>query len=219
VYAVNQALLTVPASTTIQNAVTYGSFIVNNADSTSGASAVGYYSFGVAAANNAHIWGSNPVVTDNTTLTTSSGTGKLLWGSELDFNVTSPNTVVRGLDLAGASLVQPSSSIGLRVQPLHTLNNTFPWDYGIWTNDGGATVAMQAGTVSTGNSQASQPIAFFSRTSGGVARNAKVYANQDGSLVLAPATGVVTILAMPTTCAGQPTGALRNNAGVVNVCP
>lgn len=108
----------------------------------SGANPVALFGVGVAAANNGWAWGLNTVLTDTTTAgVASSGTGRQLW-NELDFNVTSASTVVRGLILTGASLVTPTLSVGVTVAPLGVGH---PWTAGYASMDGAAVTGMALG--------------------------------------------------------------------------
>jgi hypothetical protein len=127
------------AGTTVTNVNQYAAYQLNNnplgAGATSGAGVL-YFGMGVAAVNNAAEWGINTNLTDNTSQVVTAGTGKFLQ-NEFDFNVTSPNTTVNGLFVAGASLSQPALAQGFRCRPLGTgimWTNCFSSDSGTAIN-------------------------------------------------------------------------------------
>lgn len=222
-YNVVQSLLTIQAGTTLTNIAGYGSYIVNNADSTSGnGNGVSFYSVGIANANNASQWGVNSVLSDSLVLgAVTTGTGKVLFGAEYDFNVTSSGTTVIGSDMTGASSARPLASFAYRVRPLQvtTTPTKFPWDYGLITQDAAAVVGVQLGTSALGNSTPSQTINLRGRDVGGVIHDAQISANLNGGIVLTPTNGAVIIGGtMPTSCSGQATGTLWNSSGMVKVC-
>jgi hypothetical protein len=133
---------------------------------------VNFFGVNVAATNNAQSWGFNSVLTDNTSHVISAGTGKGLFGAELNFNVTSPNTYVRGIALSGASISQSYDAVGIFISSLNAFTKTLPWKSAIFTEDAAALVAFEVGASAVaGANVRSQPI-NFSYYDGASARHA-----------------------------------------------
>lgn len=165
-YDVVRGVLNVPSGTTVTNEHAVGGFIRNNNPSGSGGTAgdgVTLFGAGISAANGAHTWGINTVLTDNTTYGVSGGTGRQLW-NEFDFNVTSTATEVHGLRLVGASLVAPTAvSAAFEVGEI---GSGIPWPSAFFTFDGAATNGLIIGQLHGGNSQPSQLILLNSNFGG-----------------------------------------------------
>lgn len=134
----------------------------------SGANPVALFGVGVAAANSGWAWGLNTVLTDTTVPgMVSSSTGRQLW-NELDFNVTSSNTVVNGLILTGASVVTPTLAVGFQVAPLGTGH---PWTAAYTSRDGAAVTGLALGAQGTTASSPGQLLLLNWYTSGGAVAN------------------------------------------------
>jgi hypothetical protein len=162
-YDVMRSVLEVTNNTSVAQANNFGGYILNNNPGNAffGGNSVNFFGVNVAATNNAQSWGLNTVLTDNTSHVINAGTGKGLFGAELNFNVTSPNTYVRGIVLNGASISQSSDAVGIFISSLNAFTKKLPWKSAIFTEDGAAVVAFDAGASTfSGANVGSQPINF-----------------------------------------------------------
>jgi hypothetical protein len=132
---------------------------VKNASPVSGINGNGVAVFGAATAevNNAAVWGVNTLLQDSAIRAAGTGTGRIMLGAELDFNVMNPGTEVIGVSIGGNSLAQSSNANGYIV---NSLGNGNQWSSGFLTIDGAAFIAMSIGRSSaTGAANtASQPM-------------------------------------------------------------
>jgi len=154
-------------------------YVLNNNPSTAGSNnAVSIFGVGIAAVDGASSWGINTVLSDNTSYMTSVGSGRTIYGAELDFNNTSSANNVVGVLLAGASLAQPNLSVGLHITPLNSFTLQFPWSIGYETDDAAATVGAQFGAIaSAGNNIASQTVKWMYYNASGDLRFYTISAN------------------------------------------
>jgi hypothetical protein len=106
--------------------------------------AVSLMGVGTIAAENSTWWGVNTLVTDNTSRTPFTGSGRIATGAELDFNIMSPNTHVVGISIGGNSLAQPTEANGYLV---NTLGNGNRWGTGFWSLDGAAQRGLVLGAL------------------------------------------------------------------------
>jgi len=166
----------VPASFAGTQMAAVGGYIVSDAPVSAGwHNAVALMGVGVAHADNSNTWGLNTLLTDSANATiVSSGVGRLLQ-NELDFNVTSPNTVVFGLTLAGASVSQPSNAYAVVIDALGT---NIRWGTGLLIQNNAANFAITIGYsgASSGASLNSQQVAFFSTDGTGAAHSVTLQA-------------------------------------------
>lgn len=187
-----QSIISIPLGSTINNVNGVGSYIINNTNtlqpgacsiSTCGAG-VNFYAVGIAQADYSAVWGFNPVMSDTAVPTApTSGVGKYLYGAELDFNNTSTGTTIHGVDCTGSSSAQPQFSTCLRITPLNVFSGAFPWTYAVQSQDGAATVALEAGAVSaSGSNKNSQSIVVRYFDVAGAAQNY--------SLIAVPGSGL-----------------------------
>jgi len=182
-----RAVVTNQPGSTITNACAVSGYVVNNApsggDTVAAASAVALFGIGVSAVDNAASWGMNVILTDNTAPVVSTGAGRVLFGAELDFNVTSPHTLVIGTSLIGASLTAPSLAIAHQVYPL---GPGIPWTVSFLSQDGGAINALIAGQQGSGASQPSQGIILTAVNVNNVRIPVGIQQAIDGTLTFAP---------------------------------
>jgi hypothetical protein len=168
--AVRGIAISTPGSTTTGVNGLAG-YVVGNVALGSGgttASPVALFGTGIANANGAYVWGINTLLTDNTSQVVSAGTGRQLW-NELDFNVTSSNTTVRGLMLTGASIAQPALAVGIEVRPLGAASK---WTSAYATQDGAAINGLALGAQGLGvPSSPSQLLAMAWSASDGTVYN------------------------------------------------
>lgn len=122
---------------------------------------VALFGMGIADADGAAVWGLNTAISDHRGQVVSTGTGRSMY-NELDLNFTSPGSTGIGLQVAGASLAQPASALGLvcaNLDAASPVGSVAQWSNCFYTNDNASHVAMSVGTdgiVANSNSQAMQ---------------------------------------------------------------
>ncbi len=129
---------------------------------------------GISSSNNAITWGINTQLSDTTGTTVSAGTGRGL-NNEFDFNVTSPNTTVNGLQIAGGSLAQPALANTFVCQNLDLPNHgtVAKWSNCFISVDGATNHFATIGAVAaTGAGTNSQDITWTYRNAGNIAQTA-----------------------------------------------
>lgn len=191
----------VPATFTGSQMAAIGGYIVTDAPVSGGLhNGVALMGVGVAHANNSNVWGLNTLLTDSANATVvSSGTGRLLQ-NELDFNVTSPNTVVFGLTLAGASVSQPTNAYAVVIDALGT---NIRWNTGLLIQNNAANFAITIGYsgASSGVNLNSQQVAFFNTDGAGTMHSVTLQA-LSGNMLAIGAAGIgfnsTTPIAKPT---------------------
>lgn len=145
---------------------------VDAATTVIGNNAVALFGGGVVTVNDGCGWGINTLLQDSNTRAIGTGTGRIILGAELDFNVMNPATQVVGVSVGGNSLVQPTNANAYIV---NTLSQTFgyKWTTGFASFDGCADNGLSIGTASaTGANVPSQNILVAWRDSGAVKRTA-----------------------------------------------
>jgi len=178
-----------PAATTINLVNGVSGYVVSDAATTGFGgfpATVALFGSGVARGNDAKVWGINTLLSDTMTGAVSAGTGKSL-NNEFDFNVSSPNTTVLGLQLAGGAIVQPASAHGVVLQPLDLPNNgtVARWTAFLQSNAGATNTFAGIGPkAATGSSIKSQDIIFGFRTSVGADDNIILTGSEAGGLEL-----------------------------------
>jgi hypothetical protein len=212
-YDVNRSVLKIPSGSLITNGTGFASYIENLNPLGSGASTsagVNFFSVGVAAANGAGSWGLNPILTDNTSYASSSGTGRYLQ-NEFDFNVTSPNTIVHGLFVTGASLAQmnaASDGFSCRVG-----NSGWAWPICFQSVAGSATNAFYAGPVAaSGTSIASQYLLFGYYDATAALQSYNIRVNSGGMLEVSSTLGAGTELLFNGLISTSDSAVGNNNA-------
>jgi len=198
-----RAVVFAPAATTINLVNGVSAYVVSDAATTGFGgfpATVGLFAAGVARGDGAKVWGINTLLSDTMTGVVSTGTGKSL-NNEFDFNVSSPNTTIIGLQLAGGSKVQPAAAYGVVLQPLdsgYPTAGTIKWDAFLQSNPGTTNVfAGISPKQVTGASVKSQDIimGFFDGTS--TYGNLVITASSFGGLELY--TGVANASALTFT--------------------
>ena len=115
------------------------------------------YGAAVGVANGSSTYGLNLALTDNAGQFVSTGTSKLLY-NKISYNVTSPATVVSGIQLDGNSLSQPAYAAGFSVDPL---GGNIRWSNAFVSNNNAATNFAVVGTSGPmGTNAAGQPLYF-----------------------------------------------------------
>lgn len=229
-----RAVTVVPAGSTTANTSGVGSYVINRNPLNSGVgSSVGLFSFNIAAANNAGVWGLNTVCTDSQAQTVNAQTGNVLIGYEVDFNVCSPNSQITGVMLTGASKAQPAGGTGFLVA---SLGGSFHWTQAFATNSGAAQVGLSLGAMAvSGSTISSQPINLNYFNSSGAIATYGLQAGGDGTLYLngggvhvlgangltvdanVQVNGVITVSGNLSGQNASFTGTLSCNSGVFNV--
>lgn len=173
-----------PAGSTVTGVNTIGLYAINNAASGGlGQNMTLMYGLIHANANDAAVWGLNPVLSDSIGTAVTAGTGKTLTGIELDFSVTSPNTVVQGISLIGTSVSQPAGANAVTVSSLSaSALGTAYWTNAFVVDDNAALAALTIGASgSQGVSVAGIPIRFGAYDSASVGHYLDVKAVPTGA--------------------------------------
>jgi hypothetical protein len=202
--------------------------------------AVGLFGGGMLNANNAGAWGVN-TVTSNAPCLSPGAAGacgaqsgfdmEAGFGYEMDVNIVpkadgaAPVGYFDGIAETGASTVLPSGGANaIHIGPFGPAG--LAWTRGFYTADGATTTAVDIGAAAAGAGHGSQPIQLRSRNRTGKEVTSRISTDPDGNLVLTAAGGAALVATtgalkpmLPKSCAGQPTGVLWNNAGVVSICP
>ncbi len=188
--------------------------------------AVGVGGFGMAGADGVSIWGMNSVISNAATLQAATQTGKTDvtgYGWEINVNIlkqpggAAPNFALRGIYLIGGAEVQSSSSVvdAIGIDPIGYTAG-IPWKNGFHTGDAATAVALNLGTLATGNNTGSQPIRLRSRTSGGTDHFTALVADADGNLSVARDDAAEIILQVPaiqSNLTGNVTGNASGSSG------
>jgi hypothetical protein len=141
-----------------------------------GNNAVALFGGGVVTVNNGTGWGLNTLLQDSNARAIGTGTGRVILGAELDFNVMNPGTQVIGVSVGGNSLVQPTNAIAYIVNSLG-LSGNLKWTTGFASFDGCADNGLSIGTsVDTGANVPSQNILISWRDASAVKRTATIQA-------------------------------------------
>jgi len=114
-----------PADTTINLISGVAAYVVSDAltrlDNGGFPAAVGLFAAGVARGTGAKVWGVNTLLSDSFGgPVETTGPGKSL-NNEFDFNISSPDTTILGLQIAGGGVVQPASAHAVVLQPWYNL--------------------------------------------------------------------------------------------------
>jgi hypothetical protein len=140
-----------PGSTTANVNSVAGYLLNNNANANNGGNGVALFGVAISAVDGAQSWGINVNTEDSATpFTVSNGSNRVLI-NELDFNVTSPSTLVNGLILQGASVSKPALANGFVLGNLSIGYETtgqgqsVPWAAGFLTEDDAAVYGVQLG--------------------------------------------------------------------------
>lgn len=172
-FDVSASLLKIPNGSTIENVTAVAGYFKNdNAQAPS--NAVGLFGCGMVTANNGAGWGINTLLQDSAVREAGTGTGRILIGAELDFNVMNPGTQVIGVSVGGNSLAQPANASAYVCNTL-SQSSGYRWTTGFASFDGAATYAFSAGMSSvSGANVDSQPVIFQYTNSAGAKQNAQI---------------------------------------------
>jgi hypothetical protein len=187
---------TMPVTATVHQVDGIAGYVVNNANVSQSGGAVGGYFQARNTGNNASSFGTNSLVQD-----TAGNTGHQMIASEFDTNVLGAPARVWGILLNGASngtMPALGSSAGIEIRaPGAALANSLRWPAALNIIDSTGTVAINVGTVASGNSQSSQPIQLQGRDSGGVTRNLQLSGSPGGALTI----NALTVATLPSAAA------------------
>lgn len=125
-----QSVINVPSTATVIGANAVGAYFKNSSAATN---AVGLFSTGKCVVNSSRCWAANHLLMDSDTRNAGTGTGRVLIGDELDFNVTNPATQVIGMSLGGNSVVQSNNAVAVIG---NTLGNSNRWQTFLYAMDG-----------------------------------------------------------------------------------
>lgn len=178
----NRSTVSIPASSSILSGNSYGAYIRNRAGTGSAhGGGVLYYGLATCGVSTTACWGANYRIIDNEDNLTHAFTGITLAGLEIDYQVTSPATVVGGI--TQYMLTTAVSSVGGGFACSIASGGTGKWTFCFISNDGAsATGAYIGATAASGTSVASQPIQFGWRDSGGTARASNLFTDAAGQL-------------------------------------
>lgn len=139
--------------------------------------AVGVYGEGRTGILNGGAWGGNFLATDQGFST------NLIYGCEVNVNVTNASSTPRGIDVIGGSTEEPALSFGYRLGALGTFAAPKKrWIWGIELTDASAVVGMMLGTTAESANTGSMPIRFNHRNASNVVTGAAdMQALTDGS--------------------------------------
>jgi hypothetical protein len=218
IYSTLEGVTILPPGSNSEGVNGIGTFVLNNnpagAPGLAG-NGVGLFSVGIAAVNDAHTWGLNTLLQDSTSPVVSGGTGRELW-NELDFNVTSTSTVVRGLVLTGASLAEPTLSLGVEIRPLGVGKR---WSAAFVSQNGAAVAGLTLGTqIASAPNSPSQLLMFNWTSSAGTSFNHNIH-SEVGDLIIdstgIPATGNLILKkgGYKTVDNGAPAGLVLGTTG------
>jgi len=174
-YDVAQSVAYLPANSTIGGMAAISGYIRSDtAKAGIGGNGVALFGCGVATVNDGGVWGLNTLLMDSNSRSVGAGTGRVLIGAELDFNIMNPGTQVIGASVGGNSLSQSTNAVGYIV---NSLGNGNKWTTGFYSADGGASIGMALGpTSASGTSIASQDFWMQYFDAGGVKRTVQMEA-------------------------------------------
>lgn len=129
-----------------------------------------------ANANNANMFGINPVCVDNVGLT-----GVHLQ-NEFDFNVQNVSTVITGISVQISGTANPASATAVAVQRI--TGSTQQWGTAFFSADDAVFRGAYFGTSNSGNGVNSQAIVFGGRDAGGVIRSPSFFGDPNGAFVI-----------------------------------
>lgn len=209
VYDVNRCVMVANSGGTTNIASCYGSYVINDVTRTSptyaGQTTYNYIGEGVLNADGAAHWGINLLCTDSLGQTIATHNPRFCY-NEIDYNFNSVNSQGVGMQVGGASTVQPASALGYTCNRLDGYPGTGTiahWTACFETSDGSTPIALYAGASSTaGTHIASSSVNFngYTNSSTPIAAALQLdgYSNM---LINAPAAGTVTQEAGGTTIA------------------
>lgn len=185
-----------PITATVHQINGIAGYVTNHVNVSQSGGAVGGYFQGRQLANNGSSWGINGLVQDVGGLT-----GHQLISNELDINVLGTPARAWGILINGAStgtIPALGSAAGIEIRgPASAIAGSQRWPAALNIIDSTATVAINIGTVASGNSQNSQPIQLQGRDSGGVTRNLSISSSPGGALTV----NALTVATLPSASA------------------
>jgi hypothetical protein len=180
------ACLAMPSGATVNNGAAIAGFAnsVCNSLGRTVCNGVGGYFQGWAKANNAAVWGINPIASDLPGLS-----GHSVIGAEIDVGVNAGSTPlhVRGVSIISNGSGNPGAdSVGLEIVPN---GSAFKWQTGIFlqrnVSSNGIVLDGQSGAANT----ASQAVNFIGYDSGNVPHTSSINGNASGDIQFHPGTG------------------------------
>ena len=168
----------------------------------------GVFGTSVAAVDHSAVWGFNPTVIDSTSNgVVTSGVGRKLIGIEVDVSVTSPNTIVSGINVTGSSIAQPAGADAFQVGDLWAANPGLnKWSHGLTIGDATSKIGLQIGANSlSGNSMPGIPNYFNFRDAAGALRAVVLQTSGSGGLNVSRADGANGVALVPTAAGVSPT--------------
>lgn len=127
-----RSVIVVPSNAKATTTSAFGFYVRNEAPERA-TGATGLYGTTVCVVDDSACWGLNPTVIDAPTNgTITNGRGRKLIGAEFDISVTSPNTVVSGVNVTGSSIAQPAGADAFQVGDLWASNpGVNKWTHGL----------------------------------------------------------------------------------------
>lgn len=178
--------VTIPSSATSTSTNGVATYLSSKSTTTN---AVAGYFQSRALATGTHLWGINPIVSDE------GFTVPLLYGAEIDANVSNSGTEGTGLLFAGAWTAQPTSDNFPVITVLKPGANQ-SWTDGLIFKDGSVgglnNAAINIQAAGTGNNVYSMLILMNGRDSGGTDHFASVVVDPGGDLLIRPGSAVFT---------------------------
>jgi len=165
----------IPNTSTVFQVNGIASYVKSNAAQVSTGGYVGGYFSSFANANNANMFGINPVVGDVT-----SGLTGVKLQNEFDFAPANASTVVTGVALVMGGTVTPTTATAVAMQAAAGRQ----WGAAVFSSDGAAFQGAYLGTNSTANSTSSQALVFGGRDAGGTLRKPTILSDLNGALLL-----------------------------------
>lgn len=148
--------------------------------------AVAVNGIGIADADGAGVWGFNTVLTDNRGQFATTHGPRFLFGAEVDFNVTSPNTGITGLQIAGNALAQPVYAYGVALLGLNNgIGGTLKWSAFHFSGDATTQVFADIGMQALSGNDVSSQNFNFHFTDGAGARKTTTLAASDLGFIVA----------------------------------
>jgi hypothetical protein len=198
---------------TAQTTSAFGFYVRNRAPdsghrvSGGGTDGVGLFGTTTCEVDGCSSWGLNPTVIDDYRNGVVNNYGKrTLVGAEFDFSVTSPNTIVSGVNVTGSSISQPAGADGFAVGDLNAGNpGVFKWTHGFVVNDATSRIGLYVGASAlSGVNVAGIPNYFAYRDGAGLNRALALYATGGGDFSFGGPALANGVLITPAQAGGFP---------------
>lgn len=214
VYDGARSTVYIPPSSTVLSGNGFAAYI-RNRSGTGGVNGggVGFYDLVTCGVASSSCWGANYRIIDNEDGLTHAFTGITLSGLEIDYQVTSPATVVGGI--TQYILTTAVSSVGGGDACSIAPGGTGKWTFCFVSNDGASVTAGYIGaSAKSGTSIASQPIQFAWFNSGAAEKFSNLFADAAGQLTWPGNINLNGPAATPTLVNFQLNGAAGWQVGV-----